>query len=181
MPCSASMNSGCHWTLAGRLEEGVGPESGAAPGPTGRTTPVQPTGAGTRRTTDSAISVFARPGLHSGMAFGDLTFCGLRLCSVQPTSTGAEMPGRFTKHTRFVRQVPSRNLEKVYQNGPRPLEIGRHEGKGRTVPGARGEGGWVKQTGRESDSSLLIGANPQSGRRYGGPVTGPRSSATETT
>ena len=56
------------------------------------------------------------------------------------------MPGHFTKPTRFVSQVPSRNLEKVCQNGQRPLEIGRHEGKGRTARGPRrGRSGEAKR------------------------------------
>jgi len=108
---------------------------GAGPGATGRSAPGLPSAPYTIQRPGTTTSVFGWPGLCSGRAFGPVTVCGLTLYPVQPTSTGAEMPGRFTKDTRFARQVPSRNLEKVYQNGHRPLEIGRHEGKGRTARG----------------------------------------------
>jgi len=70
------------------------------------------------------------------------------------------MPGHFTKPTRFVSQVPSRNLEKVCQNGQRPLEIGRHEGKGRTARGPRrGRSGEAKR-----GESLLMRLRRQTAR-----------------
>ena len=52
---------------------------GAVPGATGRTSPVPPVAAGSRRTTGATTQASALPGLSRAMASGPVTLCGLTL------------------------------------------------------------------------------------------------------